>query len=107
MNQSEIYQRINAEITKTEELIHDYRQLAKPMPPDYSNDKFSRMDVITNKTVTNAALRKAEEKLNMLKHVRSKIDHPDFGMCTRCGRRIPLGRMIFKPENSYCVNCER
>jgi len=107
MNQSEIFQKINAEISKTEGLIYDYKELANPFPADHSNNKFSRMDVISNKTVTNAALRKAEDKLTLLKQVRSKIDHPDFGMCTRCGRRIPLGRIVFKPENSYCVNCER
>jgi DnaK suppressor protein len=106
MNQSQIHQIINSEIAKTEELIYDYQEQAKPLGAHF-NDKFSRMDVITNKTVTNASLRKAEDKLTLLKQVRSKIDHPDFGMCTRCGRRIPLGRMIFKPENSYCVNCER
>jgi DnaK suppressor protein len=106
MTQSQIHQRINSEITKTEELIYDYQEQTKPFAAHF-NDKFSRMDVITNKNVTESALRKAEDKLTMLKRVRLKIDHPDFGICTRCGRRIPLGRIIIKPESSHCVNCSR
>lgn len=107
MNKAEIHQKIEAEIAKTGQLIQDYKELTQPIAPDDAIGRVSRMDAINNKSVTEAALRKAEEKLTMLRHVKSKIDDPDFGLCARCHSPIPIGRILFKPESSYCVNCAR
>lgn len=34
-----------------------------------------------------------------------KVDHPDFGICTRCENPIPWGRIKVMPENVLCVPC--
>ena len=107
MDKTEIEQKIVAEISKTEGIIEDYKELSKPIAPDDSIGRISRMDAINNKSVTEASLRKAEDKLRGLRHVYSQLGTKEFGQCIRCGKPIPLGRIIFRPESVYCVNCAR
>ena len=103
----EIKARILEEIKKTKKTIEDYSELTKPIAPDVAIGRVSRMDAINNKSVTEAALRKAKEKLENLQLVLTKIGKKDFGICMRCGSEIPLGRILFRPESLYCVNCAR
>ena len=107
MNKSEISARISEEIVKTETLINEYKEFTKPISPDDSIGRISRMDAINNKSVMESALRQAEHKLKQLQHILSNLDQPDFGLCLRCKKPIPLGRILIKPESPYCVNCAR
>lgn len=107
MNTKEIKSLIEHEITKTKGLIIEYKDLVKPIAPDEAIGRISRMDAINNKSVNEAALRQAEEKLNKLNTVLAKVDSPDFGICAQCKNPIPLGRILIKPESIYCVNCAR
>ena len=95
MKNEEIKQKILDEISKTEKLIIDYQEMTKPVAPD----------AINNKAVTESALRKAQEKLNRLNYVLSKLGSEDFGICLKCKRQIPIGRILIRPESMYCVNC--
>ncbi len=81
--------------------------MTKPIAPDVAIGRLSRMDAINNKSVTEAALRQAEEKLRNLNLVFSKLGTKDFGLCLRCKNPIPLGRILFRPESLYCVNCAK
>ena len=107
MDKEEIKQRIIDEIAKTEKLIAEYKELTKPIAPDVAIGRVSRMDAINNRSVTEASLRQAEDKLKNLKHVLSQIDSNDFGKCIRCKQEIPLGRILSRPESVHCVNCAR
>ena len=95
------------EISKTKLLIKEYQEITKPIAPDVAIGRISRMDAINNKSVTEAAMRQAEEKLRNLQRVSSKIDDKDFGICLKCQKLIPLGRMLIRPESLYCVNCAK
>ena len=107
MEKKEIKQRIIDEISKTEKQIAEYKELTKPIAPDCAIGRVSRMDAINNKSVTEASLRQAEGKLKNLNYVLSQIDSSEFGLCMRCKQEIPLGRILFRPESVYCVNCAR
>jgi len=96
---------IKDEINKTERLIATYRELNKPVSPDVAIGRISRMDAINNKSITEASLRQAENKLASLKQVLQKIGTKDFGICIKCKKQIPLGRILIRPESLYCVNC--
>ena len=97
--------RILEELKKTEEAILDYKESTKPISPENAIGRVSRMDAINNKSVVEAALRKAEEKLNKLKLVLNKVDDADFGICIRCGEPIPIGRVLLMPQSRNCVRC--
>lgn len=107
MTNEEIKQKILDEISKTEKLIIEYQEMTKPVAPDVAIGRISRMDAINNKAVTESALRQAQEKLDKLNYVLSKIGSEDFGICMKCKTQIPVGRISIRPESMYCVNCAK
>ena len=106
-DKQDIKKRILEELKKTQEAIIDYKESTKPISPENAIGRVSRMDAINNKSVVEAALRKAEEKYNKLKLVLDKIEDKDFGLCMRCGREIPIGRVLLMPQSRNCVRCAR
>ena len=103
----QIKKRILEEIENTELLVSKYRELTKPIAPENAIGRVSRMDAINNKSVNDAALKKADLKLKNLKVALTKIDDVDFGICIRCKNEIPLGRILLMPQAITCVNCAR
>lgn len=96
---------IDNEIKKTILSLEEYKQLTKPIKPENSIGRVSRMDAINNKSVIEAALRNLEEKLKKLKFIKTQVYNNDFGICVRCNQEIPIGRMLIVPESRFCVNC--
>lgn len=107
INKDEIKKKILSEIKKTEEAIKDYEEMTKPISPDNAIGRVSRMDAINNKSVADAGLRKAKEKLNSLFNMLPKVDDKDFGICSKCKKEIPFGRILLMPESRFCVNCAK
>ena len=107
MEKDEIKQKIAEEISKTEEQIAELKELTKPIAPDDAIGRVSRMDAINNRSVNEATLRQTQLKLQSLKRVLSMYGTPDFGRCIKCKTEIPIGRILFRPESLYCVNCAK
>lgn len=105
IDKSEIKERIQAELQKTKKLIGEYRELTKPVEPENAIGRISRMDAIHNKSVTEAALRKAVEKLEKLETAYSNVESKDFGRCVKCHKPIPIGRILIMPQATKCVSC--
>ena len=57
------------EINSTSKKINKYKELSKPVAPENSIGRISRMDAINNKSVIEAALRESQFKLNQLKKI--------------------------------------
>jgi DnaK suppressor protein len=95
------------EIEKTEQYIKDYEELSKPIAPDVAIGRISRMDAINNKSINEAALRNAKEKLQALNYALTKINSEEFDKCARCGNQIPIQRIVLRPQSVYCVRCAR
>ena len=98
---------IEKEIKNTALSIASYKELTKPIAPENAIGRISRMDAINNKTVNEAALKKAEQKLTNLKVALSNINDTDFGICAKCKNHIPMGRILLMPHSRFCVNCAR
>jgi len=94
MNKDEIRQNIIQEIEKVKAHIVELTRI-------------SRMDAINNKAVTEAGLRAAKSKLAKLEHASKHLDDEDFGKCSSCGGQIPIKRIMYLPESTYCVGCAR
>ncbi len=105
LNKAEIRVLIISEIEKTEKLIREYTELTKPVEPENAIGRISRMDAINNKSVTEATLRKAKDKVGKLKFALSRVDDDDFGRCISCKKPIPLGRILIMPQARTCVSC--
>jgi DnaK suppressor protein len=108
MNKEEretLEKKLKEEKAKVEKRIASLKELTKSIAPDNAIGRVSRMDAINNKSVNDAALRTAENKLKSIENALQKIDHDDFGKCRRCGQPIPMGRLVVMPESSLCIRC--
>ncbi len=94
-----------AEISKQEKTIKLYKSMTNPVSPDNAIGRVSRMDTINNKSVVDAALVSAEERLKKLKLVVDRLQEFDFGICRKCRKPIPEGRLLIMPESTLCVRC--
>jgi DnaK suppressor protein len=92
-------------ITQTEGQIAQLEEDTRPISPENSLGRITRMDAINNKSVAEAALRTARRKLAKLKLSLSKLEEPDFGQCSACKANIPVQRLMFMPESTHCVRC--
>lgn len=92
-------------IETAESDILELMEVTRPIAPDDSIGRISRMDAINNKSVNDAALRNTRKKLQKLQNVLNDINKPTFGICIRCGEPIPYGRLEFMPESRKCVKC--
>ena len=100
-----LIEKITAGIAESNDIIESLKEKTKPISPDNAIGRISRMDAIGNKSVNDASLRKAQERLTKLKYALNSIDRPDFGICTECDEAIPLGRIMVMPESTLCVTC--
>ena len=81
------------------------KELTKPISPENAIGRVSRMDAINNKSINEAALRNAINKLALLESALQRIDHEDFGLCIRCKNQIPIQRILLMPQSNRCVHC--
>ena len=62
----EIHKKLLREIDNTQKKIAEFTVLCKPIAPENSIGRISRMDAINNKSVVEAALRQAENKMQQI-----------------------------------------
>lgn len=103
----ELKKRILENIEKTEKELAYLEESTKPITPENSIGRVSRMDAINNKSVSEVALRSAKRKLSNLKVALHNMDAPGFGICSNCKRPIAPARLMFMPQSTRCVRCAR
>lgn len=86
--------------------LEELKELTKPIEPDCAIGRVSRMDAINNKSINEAALRKAQDKLKKINISLERIDYDNFGTCIQCGEIIPIQRLLLMP-GSLCIRCAR
>ena len=101
----QLKEKIENLIVKLEDEIQRLEEATRPIGPENAIGRVSRMDAINNKSVSEASLRSSKRKLSSLRVALTKIETPDFGICTRCKNPIPPARLMFMPESTRCVNC--
>ncbi len=101
----ELKSKIVEAISSTKEKIESLEELTKPISPENSIGRVSRMDAINNKSVAEASLRSTRQKLSKLTVALSRVDNEDFGNCAFCKNPIQPARLMYMPESSRCVRC--
>ena len=101
----ELEKKLEIEIKNTQKSINKYTDLCKPIAPENSIGRVSRMDAINNKSIVEAALRVAIEKMQQLQAMQNKIKDSNFGICKKCTQEIPLARLMIQPHSEFCVSC--
>ncbi len=93
------------EIEAQKRLIESLNETSKPVAPDNAIGRLTRMEAISSRGVSEASLNSAKTKLAKLETALEKVDQPDFGICIRCEKPIPRGRIMAMPENVLCIPC--
>ena len=101
----EVKQSIESAILATQADIAILKELTKPISPENAIGRVSRMDAINNKSVNEATLRNALNKLVMLESALQRANNDNFGLCTRCNNPIPIQRILLMPQTNRCVHC--
>ena len=110
MNKSEkkqLIDEVNSSILETEKDILYLKEHTKPVSPENAIGRVSRMDAINNLNINKSLLTSKETHLENLKQVIMSIENPEFGVCTRCKKGIPLKRIMSVPNSTLCVPCIR
>ena len=87
-------------IAKYEVDVKDMEEMTKPVKPENSLGRISRMDAINTKGVLEVSLRNKRAKLGKLRVAYLKVDEDDFGECVSCGNVIQEGRLLFKSREA-------
>ncbi len=103
----EIREYILEEITEIEESIVSIKRTVKPIAPDQSLGRLTRMDAIGMKSINEAALRNAKNTLASLQKGLALLETDDFGICSKCGDEISVERLMVMPGCEICVPCIR
>jgi DnaK suppressor protein len=96
---------IERKIRSTEEAIAEYKDMTRPVSPDASIGRISRIDAMQNNSVIESALREAEGKLQRLKLAKVNLHGKDFGYCNKCHAPIPFNRIKAMPDTARCIKC--
>ncbi len=93
---------IMEELTKS---ITYLKEASKPIAPSCALGRLTRMEAIGEKGVNEAMLSKSKARLIRLENAMSRIEAGNYGICVRCKKEIPIGRLEAVPEALICVNC--
>jgi len=97
--------RLQDAITATEKDIAALTELTRPIAPDNAIGRLSRLEAMNTKSINEAALHSARNKLGKLKYTLNNLDSDEFGICAECGEPIPPARILAMPESNRCVAC--
>jgi DnaK suppressor protein len=93
-----------AEIARLKGDINKLKEVTQPTSFE-DMDEITRMDILVNRSVNDAALTAAKTRLAGLEHALTRLESRDFGYCTECGDPIPVKRLLSMPEAILCVDC--
>ncbi len=101
----QFHDKLISEKAKIADEIKTLEDKTKPISPENSIGRISRMDAINNKGVAEFSLRQAERRLNVVNAWLLKYETDTFGKCVRCKNEIPFKRLLFMPHSLKCMPC--
>ncbi len=102
---AQIKETIETDIISLKEQISALEEKTKPIAPDCSLGRLTRLEAMGEQDVANKILDEARVRLTRLNNALQRIDKPVFGICIECDEAIGFGRMSVRPESVRCVAC--
>ena len=96
---------IQTDIATLKDQILALEEKTKPIAPDCSLGRLTRLEAMGEQDVANKILDEARLRLTRLNNAMQRIDKPMFGICIECDEDIGFGRMSVRPESVRCVAC--
>ncbi len=101
----QIKQIILEQIKYLQEEIELLKQKTKPISPDCSLGRLTRLEAIAEQQVHEHSLRESTIRLNKLNFALRKVEDENFGICSECEEEIVFERLKIVPESTICVDC--
>ncbi len=102
---SDIKKTIEQDLITLKEQIKVLEEKAKPIAPDCSLGRLTRLEAMGEQHVNNKVLDESKLRLSRLTNALLRVDKPMFGICIECEEPIGIGRMSIRPESVRCVEC--
>ena len=80
-------------------------EATQPIEPSVAIGRLSRMEAIGEKSVNEARHVNVKLRLEKLHNALKRIETGNYGICVRCSKEIPFGRLQAVPETLICVPC--
>lgn len=81
------------------------REATLPIEPDIAIGRLTRMEAIGEKSVNEAMHANVKKRIERLNNALDRIEKGSYGICIRCQKDIPAGRLEAVPESLICVPC--
>ena len=104
-NRKKIKELLESEILTLSKQIEILKEKVKPISPDCSLGRLTRLEAMGEQHVNNKVLDEAKLRLTRLNNAMLRIDKPMFGICIECEEEISFGRMRVRPESVRCIHC--
>jgi len=101
----EIQHQIQKELTALDEQIALLVEKAKPIAPDCSLGRLTRMEAMNEQEVNQRILEENHLRQTRLRNALSRVDSEMFGICIECEEAIGFERMRIRPESVRCIAC--
>ncbi len=101
----QIREKIESDILHLEEQIKFLREKTKPISPDCSLGRLTRLEAMGEQHVNHTILDESQLRLTRLQNALLRIDKPIFGICIECEDDIGMRRMMIRPESVRCIEC--
>jgi len=102
---NDIKETIEKDINTLKEQIAILEEKVKPIAPDCSLGRLTRLEAMGEQHVNNKILDESNLRLSRLTNALLRVDKPMFGVCIECEEPIGMGRMSIRPESVRCVEC--
>lgn len=96
---------IDARLAEIEAELIATSDSTKPIAPDVSVGRLSRLDSMQMQQMALAGKRRLEEQRGRLHEARRRIDTGTFGRCLHCGGDIAEERLQLQPDAVTCIPC--
>lgn len=104
-NRQKLKTLIDQQILDCSKEIVRLKEAAKPVAPDNSIGRLTRMEAMQSQKIAKNNLEAAKSRLGKLKGALQRIDDDEFGECLKCGDQIPIKRLFAVPYALTCVDC--
>ncbi|MFK5975649.1 MAG: TraR/DksA C4-type zinc finger protein [Sulfurovum sp.] len=108
MNKKEkkiIKTKIEEDIVGLKNQIEILTEKTKPIAPDCSLGRLTRLEAMGEMHVNNRVLDESNIRLSRLTNALYRVEKESFGICIECEEFIGMGRMSIRPESVRCVEC--
>ena len=85
--------------------IEGLKESSKPVKPENSLGRLTRMDAMAAQKMNVAAMERLKLRVEKLNAAIRRVEEDEYGICLSCGEEIGNKRLQAIPEATICIEC--